>query len=67
MAVNYFRYAPAKFIELVKELKKDISEFKNDGKICTDLQNLLKSYPGNQAVYFSPEANEACRKNNSNK
>ena len=39
--MNYFRFAPQKFVEIVKELKKDLPEFKKDGDLCEDIMKLL--------------------------
>ena len=60
-AINYFRFAPNKFVEIVKELKKDFPEFKKDGDLCTNIMNQLHQLPSSRQVFFQNEANEACR------
>ena len=55
---------PNKWISFVKDIKRLVPEFKNEGQLVEHVCKVLQTHKPLRSVKFDDNANKACRKNN---
>tara|TARA_B110000285_G_scaffold201382_1_gene235992 strand:+ start:104 stop:346 length:243 start_codon:yes stop_codon:yes gene_type:complete len=62
MAVNLFRHSPAKYITIIKDLKRLMpKEFKSDSSLINEVGKKLTALEPLTPVQFSDSATTACK------